>query len=551
MRNRESTAHPPVPIQVVFQGGGAKLCLLMAVCDVLKTKEFRERVQVTRVAGSSAGAIAAAMFGSDIPMQTYRDRLKSIGPQYLESVKTNTALGVWRVFRGEPYFSDLSLEPFFEELFSAGSGPKKVGDLTLEARLYFTDLYSLSSRFSPNDEALAKALAKSCRFPLAFVGFGSGNTDVDGGLSLNLPVDSLKKDESIKGNVIGVSFSNKFGAPKSNLLSYAQHLFSAAIETSVARSVSIIGPQHVFSIETKIGTFDFESALKDGLDVHHDLVAAQFRTWLEAWLKSYGPIETDRPQPQRRFIRPPLSNVPLAPAIIEELGDRPDVWTHALSVKSYDTALFDEHGQFTGKYRGGTIKTFHVARATNIMQFEFQVGGPFSTANLGCAAFDSNKVSLRFYPHVQEIAKPGSTLRSFRVLFLFDQRLTPETPGQPFTLEFQYEADDLYPNLGQKDHGALFAWQGPADEMILAVGFPRSKCKAVPRVRDIATASAGEQKEAGYIREGDEEFVPSTDMKYFEYSDLLQLTDAPERYVLIGRRVRDIKKNQGFGFVIE
>ena len=51
-----ATESPPIPIQVVLQGGGAKICVLMAVCDVLKELEADKRIQITRAAGSSAGA---------------------------------------------------------------------------------------------------------------------------------------------------------------------------------------------------------------------------------------------------------------------------------------------------------------------------------------------------------------------------------------------------------------------------------------------------------------------------------------------------------------
>jgi predicted acylesterase/phospholipase RssA len=53
-----------MPLQIVFQGGGAKLCALMAVCDALREYEEKSYIQIKRVGGSSAGAIAAVMFAS-------------------------------------------------------------------------------------------------------------------------------------------------------------------------------------------------------------------------------------------------------------------------------------------------------------------------------------------------------------------------------------------------------------------------------------------------------------------------------------------------------
>lgn len=97
----------PAPIQVVFQGGGAKLCLLMAVAEVLQKYQSAGRIEVRRVAGSSAGAIAAVMLASGKPVETYRAELKSIADKYLKSTKTSSWLGAWRVFRGGPYFKEL------------------------------------------------------------------------------------------------------------------------------------------------------------------------------------------------------------------------------------------------------------------------------------------------------------------------------------------------------------------------------------------------------------------------------------------------------------
>jgi hypothetical protein len=62
---------PPVPIQVVFQGGGAKLASLMAVCEVLQDSQKAGKIEITRTAGSSAGAISAVMLVSSKSVKDY------------------------------------------------------------------------------------------------------------------------------------------------------------------------------------------------------------------------------------------------------------------------------------------------------------------------------------------------------------------------------------------------------------------------------------------------------------------------------------------------
>jgi predicted acylesterase/phospholipase RssA len=547
----------PIPIQVVFQGGGAKLCVLMAVCEVLKKFAAEGIIEITRVAGSSAGAIAAAMLASKRPMDTYKVQVGALGTKYLSQLKTRQWAGAWRVYNGVAYFNNFNLEDFFEELFSREGGPKYVGDLRPDAQLYFTDLYSLEARVAPRDEPLPQALAKSCRIPFAFVGYGSGNTGVDGGLALNLPVDDLKREEPTKGSVIGISFSSGFGnTNKSGLLSYTQQLFSAAIQSGVARSEAILGKQNVFRIDTDIGTFDFKQALSEGLGVHYKLTSQQFETWLRIWLKSFGPIPVAQRDHVKRLIRPVLSNIPLAPAIIREIDDRhkAEPSTRALSVKSYETALLNDGGKFAGKYRTRTVMTFEVLRPINVIQFEFQMGpsGSFTRANLGCAAVDARGDSLRFTPDVQELTKPNDTLRTFRVYFLFDERLSPTIPSQSYVVEYQCESDDPYPDLGQKPETAsLFRWQGDANEMTLGIAFPRSKWTSMPKVTDLAELPPSELERVRYQSDPDEELVRSEPLAASDLIPWMDLDLPADNYLLVGRRVGKIQQSQGFGFAIE
>ncbi len=50
-----------IKIQVAFQGGGAKFAALLAVVETLQELQKSGDIEVTRVSGASAGAIAAAI----------------------------------------------------------------------------------------------------------------------------------------------------------------------------------------------------------------------------------------------------------------------------------------------------------------------------------------------------------------------------------------------------------------------------------------------------------------------------------------------------------
>jgi hypothetical protein len=225
-----------------------------------------------------------------------------------------------------------------------------------------------------------------------------------------------------------------------------------------------------------------------------------------------------------------------------------------MTVGSYETAVLDEDGAFTGKYLARTTTIFNSVRPTNILQFDFQIGrgGSFATVNLGCAGFDSRGNALAFVPHIEELTKSQDILRSFRVYFLFDYPITPESPNQPYRVEYQYEADDPYPNLRTAEAAALTLRQGDARVGIYCVAFPRAVLGPCdPRVTDIARASQRQFKAAQFEVDEDEVITPSEGLSLFDFVDDLDLQHAPQRYSPIGCRARNIKQGGMFGFVVE
>jgi predicted acylesterase/phospholipase RssA len=547
----------PAKIQVVFQGGGAKLVCLMAVADVLQTYQNNKKIEITRTAGSSAGAIAAVMLATDPSkksIKVYKSDLLRVGAKYLKAMKTSLPVGLWHIAWGASYFGDFDLKSLFNELI-CGDDLQFLHELSVkDTRVYYTDLYSLNSYAAAADQSIAQALAESCNFPFAFVGFGAGNTRVDGGLALNLPVDQLRDEASAKGPVIAIGFQNNFGnQTKRNILSYTQQLFSAAVQSSVYRSEEILGREHVHRINTSIGTFDFEMALDIGLSSEYERVSLKFAYWLDEWLAKHGPV-VSAPRSSLRLLRPALSP-PWPIAVVNELNDRikSDSSTKALSVLDFETALFDEEGNFANKYFCRALKTFEIVRSINSIQFSFQVGriGSFDSANLACSGYDSRGAPLAFNTHVQELTKSGDKLRSFRVFFLFNDPLLPSSPNQPYTVEYQYEASDPYPNLGKGPEArTLGLRQGAAEIAVVGVAFPRSKLATTSKVTDIHVASAQLLRDANYDVD-DDVLVPSEELQLFEFVDQMNLAHGVDKYWLVGRRVENASRESAFGFVIE
>jgi len=176
----------------------------------------------------------------------------------------------------------------------------------------------------------------------------------------------------------------------------------------------------------------------------------------------------------------------------------------------------------------------------------------FEKVNLRCFALDCRGVLLDFVPDVQEITKFGDPMRSFRVYFLFEKQLSPDSLDQPYVIQYRYEADDPYPNLGKRGEASTVTrWQGDAEDMILAIGFPRAKLKPQPRHSDIWGRAPDQLRELDYHLDAGEKLVQSEEIPLTDFITCMDLDHPPERYFLVGRRARNVKPGQTFGLVIE
>lgn len=64
-------------IQVAFQGGGAKIFALVAAAEVLKNFEREGRIQVTQIAGTSAGALVGTLYAAGVEPTLMRSKFGS------------------------------------------------------------------------------------------------------------------------------------------------------------------------------------------------------------------------------------------------------------------------------------------------------------------------------------------------------------------------------------------------------------------------------------------------------------------------------------------
>src|SRR5688572_7458070 len=76
-KQRTRSSPRPVKLQVAFQGGGARLAVLLAAAEAIQALETDGIIRVTRIAGTSAGAIVGAFLAADIPICQIRQALTS------------------------------------------------------------------------------------------------------------------------------------------------------------------------------------------------------------------------------------------------------------------------------------------------------------------------------------------------------------------------------------------------------------------------------------------------------------------------------------------
>jgi predicted acylesterase/phospholipase RssA len=259
----------PIKVQVAFQGGGAKLYALIAAAEALKNLEDKKYIKVTRIAGSSAGSIAATLFAANVDFPKIRKVFCDLPKQYTDKHIFSKIL--FKVLlQKKPIFEQRLLEKLlnnFEEIKNI-----RIGDLSQKIAEKCACSNSLSNRLiltktsikygenciSSKEERVVDSIINSCKIPL-FFGDGSIYSDYyDGGITNNLAVNYLLDEAEEYGNVIALSFHRKENETK-GFFKIIKSVFFSALEASVEINKS---RKRVFSIELDSsavkGMLDFE-----------------------------------------------------------------------------------------------------------------------------------------------------------------------------------------------------------------------------------------------------------------------------------------------------
>ena len=190
-------------VQLVFQGGGAKLVVLIAAAkaayDAQKDGDLNLRIK--RISGTSAGALAGCMLATGKDPELFRQYL--IGHASAELAKIEREIGWVRspfsIFRGVTLYHDKNYRAFLQKMFLDVAGVQHMRELPIDCLFHATDIRNGKPKLfdgSQEDHTIVEALFCSSSLPFIF-GSYRGSPYVDGGLINNFPSDSLAANQNL------------------------------------------------------------------------------------------------------------------------------------------------------------------------------------------------------------------------------------------------------------------------------------------------------------------------------------------------------------------
>ena len=277
-----------IPIQLAIQGGGAKITHLIAALQAVQNLQREGVLRVTRIAGTSAGAIAGALYAAGVDMQRARDAFASRREELLRAFPPTGVWwrAAWKFVTRQPFWDARPLRRVIASLLAPCA---TLGDLRVPLIIVAADLTNLQPRvYDEPAEPLISSLMDSAAIPFFFRtvlprAHGDHRIVVDGGVCENLPSEKLAYSAE-EGEVVGITFGvSRSGAPLTGYLDFARALLETALNASVLRAQLALG-MNSFVIRSDAGSFDFQRAFDRGL-------GAEYRETLvlaEAFFRGYA-----------------------------------------------------------------------------------------------------------------------------------------------------------------------------------------------------------------------------------------------------------------------
>jgi predicted acylesterase/phospholipase RssA len=277
-----------IPIQLAIQGGGAKITHLLAALQAVQDLERGGVLRVTRIAGTSAGAIAGALYAAGVDMQRARDTFLFARDELLRAFPPTSASlrAAWKLVTRQPFWDAGPLRRIVASLLAPCVA---LGDLRIPLVIVAADLTNLQPRvYTDPGEPLVSSLMDSAGIPFFFrtalpAAHGHHRLIVDGGICENLPSEKLAYSAE-EGEVVGITFNvSRRGEALAGYLDFARALLETALNASVLRAQLALG-MNSFVIRSEGGALDFHYAFDRGLGAEY----RETRALAEAFFRDYA-----------------------------------------------------------------------------------------------------------------------------------------------------------------------------------------------------------------------------------------------------------------------
>jgi predicted acylesterase/phospholipase RssA len=259
--------------QFVFQGGGAKLSILMAAAEAVYAQKAANNFSITRVSGTSAGAIVACMLATGENPALFRQQLEVVAKDYLGNIisQTYSLNYLRRLWVGDSIYNSHKYKEFLRKLFDLTTKSwEYLRDLEIEVFINAVDIYTRHEISYTKDSpiSIADALFDSSALPFIFRTYKDTSSIVDGGVTNNFPVDVLQKGEDIEryGRVIGFSFAPEHTSRRSQkitLTDFAGAVISTMMDVSSQKALNTLPKGDVHYFNTVTSTLDWERGIKN------------------------------------------------------------------------------------------------------------------------------------------------------------------------------------------------------------------------------------------------------------------------------------------------
>ena len=454
-------------IQLALQGGGAKLCALLAVAEAAQYLQKKKELEIGRVAGTSAGAIVGAILAAGVDIKSLRRDLQNGEGKKLVGAfpKIGDIKAMWRVFWGKPFWDTQALRDWLTNVFTKKS---KVEELVKDPNKQIVlikdceaveHLIVMTSNLSDGvmnpcqgKDALVAALMDSSALPFCFRTWTmSGNLILDGGLGENLPVRQLSTEVADHGELVAVTFERTPPEAPRSAKNFAKALMGFAIDASVERACASVEAHRLLRVKTKITTMDFERAITEGLGDEYNSIYDQALAFFRAL----------KPPSEAASIEPWSVSEPAMKRMMDDLAVMYDA-THRNRMLIYDEVVFEVTARCL--LPGDTAsKVDKLVCKMKLAPKEHPIScHAISLAGLGEREYhgriepklldaSGDPINCRIVPTYPSSPRMGQDER--QVLIFFDEWMKPG--NGMYELRFRDEGNDIMWMLRQKGHDEI------------------------------------------------------------------------------------------------